>query len=145
VSLASRSTGGTIDTRKLDQSLAGATAGGATGATGTSGGIAAATGGKPGSGANIEWENPTAAKGREYEVAPNVVLPQSALDFVGEVRIYFAVNAEGLVTSAQVKQGSGRTDVDNACLQAMKKATFTSARGAPDIRGIQIFTFAPKR
>ncbi len=142
VPLTSRPAGGTIDTRKLAQSLASASAGGTTGAAGTGG---TATGGKPGAGASIEWEDAAAAKGREYVVAPKVVLPASALDFLYEVRIAFAVNAEGLVTSARVLQGSGRTDVDNACLVAMRQARFTAAPGAAEIRGTQVFTPALNR
>ena len=138
-SLTARPTGGALDTGKLDKSLAGAATGGATGAAGP-GGAAAATGTKPGPGSNIVWEDPAAAGDRGYVTKPKVVPPTSAIDFVYEVRVSFVVNAAGLVTSAKVTQGSGRTDVDNACVVAMKKAKFTSAPGSPDIKGMQLFT-----
>jgi TonB family protein len=139
-SLTTHSTGGTLDKGKLDQSLAAAAAGGATGAAGTSGSTAAATGAKPGPGASLVWEDSAAGQGREYVKLPKVDLPKTAMDLVYEVHIEFTVNADGLVTPIKVVRSSGHTDVDKACLDAMRGARFSSARGAPDIKGTQIFT-----
>jgi TonB family protein len=127
---------GTLDTRKLDSSLAQA---------GTSGGTsAAAASGTSTSRAasDIEWENPDAAKGRELLSAPLPRLPdwvkEQGLDL--EVRIAFTVNAEGLVTAAQVAQGSGYPDVDDACLVALRNYRFSTAAGAKALKGSRAFS-----
>jgi TonB family protein len=128
---------GSLDTRKLDSSLA---------RTGTSGapGAAAASGsgtGTAAAAADIEWENPAAAKGRELVSAPLPRLPvwvkELGLDL--EVRIAFSVNAEGLVTSPRVVQGSGYPDVDDACLAALRQYRFSTATGAAAIKGSRTF------
>jgi TonB family protein len=128
---------GALDTRRLDQSLAAAGTGGSTTST-------AATGGRTGTaaaGADIEWENPEAAKGRQLVSAPLPRLPDSVKELGRdlEVRIAFSVNAEGLVTSVQVVQGSGSPDVDAACLAALRQYRFSAATGAAAIRGARTF------
>jgi TonB family protein len=130
---------GSLDTRKLDASLA-AVAGSGT-ATAASAGSPGATSRSP-RGADIVWDNPTAARGREYRKPPQPKLPEWARTSgrLPEVLIRFSVNADGLVTSALVQQGSGYTDVDEACRKAMLQATFTPAPGAPEISGVQRFT-----
>lgn len=130
--------GTSLDTGKLDSSLARA---GTTGGTGTT----AVTAGGAGTGtaavAEIEWEDPDAAKGRQLLSAPLPSLPdwvkEQGLDL--EVRVAFSVSPEGLVTSARVTQTSGYSDVDAACLEALRKYRFSTSAGASILRGSRIF------
>jgi TonB family protein len=129
--------GGSLDTGKLDTSLARA---GTTGGTGTA---AASGGGTASSSAatSIEWENPDAAKGRALLSAPLPRLPDWVKD-LGldlEVRIAFSVTADGLVTSPKVVQGSGYPDIDDACLAALRQYRFSTAAGAKALKGSQTF------
>jgi TonB family protein len=119
---------------KVDSSIARAAP---TGSTGAAPAASGATGGTAATGANIEWEDPDAAKGRELLSWPEVRLPDTVkrTGFVLQVRVAFSVNADGLVTSPRVVQGSGYPDVDAACLDALKKAKFTPAKGAVELNG----------
>ena len=149
VSLSSRPAGGTgtVDTRKLDQSLAGA--GTAATSAGASGATTGAGTGKPASpsGSTIAWKNPDAAKGRTAIRVPDVAWPAWVKGSGEEltVRIEFSVNAEGLVFSAQVLESSGRGDLDKACREAMLKYGFTPAPGAAAIQGVAVFSTVLKR
>ncbi|MCX7029739.1 MAG: TonB family protein, partial [Spirochaetes bacterium] len=122
---------------KLDKSLAGATATGKPGTAAASGGGTGATA----AAADIEWENPGAAKGRGLLSAPLPLLPDLVKELGRdlEVRIAFSVNAEGLVTSPRVVQGSGYPDVDEACLAALRQYRFSTAAGAVAIKGSRTF------
>jgi TonB family protein len=121
---------------KVDTALAGAPGSSATAPT--SGGAAD----RAASGAGIAWENPSAAKGRRAISVQDVPWPTWVKESgqVLEVRIEFSVDAAGMVTSATVLQGSGYTDVDDACRKAMLKYKFTPSQGAPVIRGVALFT-----
>jgi TonB family protein len=136
--------GGSLESAKakLDMSLAGATATGKPG-TGTTG-AAAASGSGTGTAsvtADIEWENPGAAKGRQLVSAPLPRLPDLVKELGRdlEVRIAFSVNADGLVTLPRVLQGSGYTSVDDACLAALRQYRFSTAVGAAAIKGWRTF------
>jgi TonB family protein len=124
-------------TAKLDSSLARA---GTTGGAGTA--VASGSGtGTAAAAADIEWENPEAAKGRQLVSAPLPRLPDwvKKLGLDLEVRIAFPVNAEGLVTSPRVVQGSGYPDVDDACLAALRQYRFSTATGTAAIKGSRTF------
>ncbi len=147
VSLTSKTAGGAIDTRKLDQSLAGAATSGA--ATSAPGATQAAGTGTPAaaSDASIAWKNPDSAKGRTAIRVPDVAWPPwvKGSGEVLEVRIEFSVNADGLVTSARVLEGSGHADLDKACREALLKYGFTPSPGAAAIQGVAMFSTKLKR
>ncbi|MCX7029662.1 MAG: TonB family protein [Spirochaetes bacterium] len=131
--------GGSLESAKakLDKSLAGATATGKPGTAAASGGGTGVTA----AAADIEWENPGAAKGRGLLSAPLPRLPdwvkELGLDL--EVRITFSVNADGLVTSPQVVHSSSNPSVDDACLLALRHYQFSKAVGAVAIKGSRTF------
>jgi len=120
---------GTLDTRKLDSSLASPAAGTAAAATRTSGSA---------TGPVIAWDNPSAAKGRDPRSDPVVELTdavrkQSLLP--PEVTVVITVDADGLVSSAAMAPSSGYREVDNACIEAVRRVKFTAAPGAAPITG----------
>jgi len=122
---------GTLDTRKLDSSLAGPT-GGTTAAAPT----AARTSGT--AGPAIAWDNPVAAKGRDPRSDPVVELSdavrkQSLLP--PEVTVIITVDADGLVSTATMAPSSGYIEVDKACIEAVRRVRFTAAPGAAPITG----------
>lgn len=142
VALSGRPTGGTgtIDTstKKLDTALA--ASGGTTGGSGSTAPGTATPGATTRAGSpTLIWDNATAAAGREWRVAPKPTVPSRLRDFVYEVRIAFTANADGVVTTARVKLGSGDPELDEACRAAVLKARITSAPGAPLVSGTQVF------
>lgn len=130
--------GTSLDTGVLDASLARA---GTAGGTSTTAVSAGGTGTDRAAAAEIEWEDPDAAKGRQLLSAPLPRLPDWVKEqgFDLEVRIDFSVSADGLVTDARVRIGSGYADVDAACLEALQKYRFSSSAGASTLKGSRIF------
>ena len=57
----------------------------------------------------------------------------------GSALLRFTVDAEGLVKSAKVLVGSGNTDLDMACLDAVLRSSVTPRAGSRDITGVQVF------
>jgi TonB family protein len=120
-------------TEKLDKSLAGAATTGTTGAAAASmSGSAAARGI-----GDIVWDNPEAARDRKLLAWPDPRLPETVkrAGLVLTVRVEFSVDANGLVTSRKVVEGSGDPEFDAACFEALGGVKFSSSAGARVITG----------
>jgi TonB family protein len=130
--------GGSLDTRKLETSLAGAS-----GSTAPNVGGPAA---QAPSGTGITWENPGAAKDRKPLSDPQVVLSDRVKEqalLPPEVTVYITVDADGVVSSATMAKASGYAEVDGACITAVRRVRFPAALGAAPIKGW--WTFRIKR
>jgi TonB family protein len=125
---------GSLDTRKLDTSLASAATTGTTGS-------GVATGRIPGTalaGPAIAWDNPGAAKGRDPRSDPQVKLSDSIRKqslLPPEVTVVITVDADGVVSSAVMSPSSGNIEVDEACIVAVRRVSFPAAPGAAPITG----------
>jgi TonB family protein len=144
---------GNLDLSRLDKAIAGSGTGGGAGAAkgsagsgqsgsgsgsgGTGTGVDGGTGTGSG-GYSVVWDQPEASKGRKLVSAAKPKLPPwvSAQGLSLSVTVSFTLTADGVVKGVKVSPSSGYADVDNAIADAIRNWRFTTAKGAPDIKGV---------